>query len=78
MPRYNFTSIEPDYFLRAVHERDDYIGRRMLEVSGGEPTIVDAMRFESPGQEYALFGVNEAPVKWVACPDGVIKRSDAA
>ena len=79
MPRYNFTATEPDYFLRAVHERADYIGRRMLETSSnGEPTIVDAMRYESPGQEYALFGINEAPVKWVACPDGVIKRSDKA
>jgi hypothetical protein len=78
MPRYNLTATEPSYFTRAVHERADYIGRRMLADTNGEPTIIGAMRYEAPAQEYALFGTNAAPIKWVTSPDGVIKRSDRA
>ena len=33
MPRYNFTAVEPDYFLRAVHERGDYVSTRINQSS---------------------------------------------
>ena len=78
-PRYNFTRAEPRYFDRAQREYGDYLGRRIRNGSSfGEAVFSEAIRYSAPAQEYALIGTNAAVVKWVVCPDGVVKRSDKA
>lgn len=77
--RYNFTAREPNYFDRAHREYNDYLGRRIVNGSRfGEPNFVETSRYLAPAQEYAMIGTNNASVKWIVCPDGVVKRSDQA